>query len=324
MSARPRVLVYRAGEDDPPPGIAAVSELADVSYAPDPSALAESISRAEILFFYRADRAGLEGAYANARDLKWIQSASTGVDGLLFPELVDSGVVVTNGRGVFDESIAEWTIGAMLAFATGIVSSLADQRRAHWNDDRRTERLSGARLLIVGPGPIGRAIGRRARSLGMEVEAVGTRDREDPVLGHVFGPERLHAALGEADHVVDSLPSTAGTVHLFDEAAFASMKPGARFYNVGRGATVDEDALVAALAQGRIVGAALDVFEREPLREESPLWAMENVIVSPHICGDFEGWEHDVVSVFAQNLRRYVSGEPLENLVDKSKGHGVG
>ncbi len=321
---KPRVLVYRASEQDRPPGIAAAEELAEVAFAPDADSLSEKIGEAEVLFFYRADRASLEGAFGGAGNLKWIQSASAGVDGLLFPALVDSDVIVTNARGVFEDSIAEWTIGAMLAFATGIVTSSADQRRSYWNDDRHTERLAGSRLLVVGPGPIGRAIARRARDLGVDVEAVGTHEREDPDFGHVQGPEGFHEALDRADHVVNTLPSTSSTRRLFDAAAFSAMKPTARFYNVGRGVTVDEAALVEALSNGRIGGAALDVFEVEPLPESSALWQMENVIVSPHICGDFEGWEEADVAVFARNLRRFVSGEPLVNIVDKSKGHGAG
>jgi phosphoglycerate dehydrogenase-like enzyme len=157
----------------------------------------------------------------------------------------------------------------------------------------------------------------------MDVAAVGTRAREDQELGRVHGPETFHEALAGADHVVDALPLTGATGRLFDAGAFAAMRPGARFYNVGRGATVDEPALVAALRDGRVGGAALDVFEEEPLPIDSPLWSMPNVIVSPHICGDYAGWERDVVRVFTDNLARYVRGEPLGNLVDKTRGHGA-
>jgi phosphoglycerate dehydrogenase-like enzyme len=318
----PRVLVYRATEDDRPPGIEAAE--VEMRYAPDAAALAEGITDAEVLFFYRADKRDLAAAYPRGRDLRWIQTASAGVDGLLFPDLIGSDVVVTNARGVFDDAIAEWTVGAMLAFATGIVTSLVDQGDRRWNDDRHTRRLAGTRLLVVGPGPIGRAVARRARDLGMDVAAVGTRERDDADLGHVHGPETFYEALADADHVVDTLPLTNGTRGLFDAAAFTAMRAGARFYNVGRGATVDEPALVEALRDGRVGGAALDVFEEEPLPVDSPLWSMPNVIVSPHICGDYEGWERDVVRVFTDNLARYVRGEPLRNLVDKARGHGAG
>jgi phosphoglycerate dehydrogenase-like enzyme len=316
------VLVFRADPAAPPPGIERATELAEITFAPDPDALGERIADAEVLFFYRATRAPLLDAFPKASSLRWIQTASAGVDGLLFPDLVASDVTVTNARGVFDDSIAEWTLGVMLAFATGIVTSVRDQGDRRWNDDRRTQRLAGARLLVVGPGPIGRATARLARASGMEVEAVGTNEREDPDIGHVHGPDGFHAALARADFVLDSLPLTEQTRHRFDAAAFASMRPSARFLNVGRGATVDEAALIDALREGRIAGAGLDVFEREPLPTESPLWAMPNVVVSPHICGDYEGWERVVVNVFVDNLARYVAGEPLHNRVDKVRGHG--
>lgn len=321
---RPSVLVFRADADRPPPGIERASELAEFAYAPDPEALTERIGGAEVLYFYRASRDPLVDVFPKASELRWIQTASAGVDGLLFPELVASDVIVTNARGVFDESIGEWALGVMLAFATGIVTSIHDQLDRRWGDDRRTERLAGKRLLVVGPGPIGRATARLARAAGMEVEGVGTRERDDPDIGRVHGPDAFHGALAGADYVLDSLPLTARTRHRFDAAAFASMRPSARFLNVGRGATVDEPALVDALRSRRIAGAALDVFEQEPLPPESPLWSMPNVLVSPHICGDFEGWEIAVVNVFVDNLARYVAGEPLRNIIDKEHGHGAG
>jgi phosphoglycerate dehydrogenase-like enzyme len=320
---RPAVLVFRASEEAPPPGIDPVREMADLSYAPDPSALAERIGGADVLYYYCAPRPALADAFAKAARLRWIQAASAGLDGLLFPELVVSDVLVTNARGVFDEAIAEWALGAMLSFATGIVGSLVDQRDRLWEGDRRTVRLAGSRLVVVGPGPIGRATARLARSAGMEVEAVGTRERRDDVLGPVAGPDGFHAALGRADYVVDALPLTEATRHRFDAAAFSAMSAGARFLNVGRGATVAEPALVAALTDGRIAGAALDVFEEEPLPISSPLWSMPNVIVSPHICGDFEGWELEVTRVFIDNLARFVRGQPLRNHVDKALGYAT-
>lgn len=320
---RPSVLVFRAEEDHLPPGIERASDLAAFSYAPDPEALTERIGEAEVLFYYRASKEPLLDAFSRASKLRWIQAASAGVDGLLFPELVAADVVVTNARGVFDESIGEWALGVMLAFATGILASAYDQRDRRWGDDRRTQRLAGGRLLVVGPGPIGRATARRARTAGMEVEAVGTRERDDRDLGRVHGPDEFHAALGRADYILDSLPLTPQTHHHFDAAAFGSMKTSARFLNVGRGATVDEPALVDALGSGRIAGAALDVFETEPLPGDSPLWSMPNVLVSPHICGDFDGWEAEIVNVFVDNLARYVAGKPLRNTVDKVRGHGA-
>ncbi|HUL85110.1 MAG TPA: D-2-hydroxyacid dehydrogenase, partial [Actinomycetota bacterium] len=255
--------------------------------------------------------------------LRWIQSASDGVDQLLFPGLAERGVVVTNARGIFDDAIAEWVIGAILAMATGLAGSIVAQHERRWTHDRRTERLAGRRLLAVGPGPLGRAAARRGHDLGMTVSAVGRAPRADDLFDRIGGPEDFHAMLGEADVVLDVLPLTAETRHRFDAAAFAAMRPTARFVNVGRGGTVDEAALIDALRRGAIGGAALDVFEEEPLPASSPLWSFPAVIVSPHLCGDFEGWEAEVVALFVDNLGRFARGEPLRNAVDLTLGFGV-
>jgi phosphoglycerate dehydrogenase-like enzyme len=316
--------VFRAAADRPPPGVERGTEFADLRFAPDAAALEDAIAEAEVLFMYQAPREALVEAFPKASTLRWIQTGSAGVDGLLFPELVASDVIVTNARGVFDDAIAEWALGMMLAFATGIVRSVRDSVEHRWDSDRRTERLAGTRLVVVGPGPIGHAAARLARAAGMGVEAVGTRDRDDPILGRVHGPAAFHEALARADYVLNALPLAPGTRHRFDAGAFAAMKPSARFLNVGRGKTVDERALIEALDAGRLAGAGLDVFETEPLPPESPLWSMPNVVISPHICGDYEGWEAVVVDVFVDNLARYAAGEPLHNLVDKERGHGAG
>jgi phosphoglycerate dehydrogenase-like enzyme len=198
------------------------------------------------------------------------------------------------------------------------------QTQHRWDDDRGTERLAGQRLLVLGPGPIGRATARRARDLGMSVAGVGRAPRPDDLFERVGGPDDVHAMLADADVVFDALPLTPGTRHYVDAGAFGAMRPTARFLNVGRGGTVDEAALIDALATGRLAGAALDVFEVEPLPEHSPLWSMPNVIVSPHICGDFDGWEAASVAILLDNLGRFVRDEPLRNLVDTTLGFGVG
>ena len=324
MSERPVVVVVGADAGSPPPGIEAAGDVVELRYASDAETLGRLVGDADALFAWRSDPAWLPAAWPPPPGLRWIQSASAGVDMLLFPELIASEIVVTNARGVFEEPIAEWVIGAMLALVTGLHRSIVDQQRGEWTSGRATQRLAGARLVVAGPGPIGKATATRALSLGMSVALVGRQPRSHETFGDVLGAHQLHGALADADHVLDALPLTDATRGMFDAAAFAAMPSRCRFYNVGRGGTVDEPALVEALRSGTIAGAALDVFAEEPLPPESPLWTMPNVIVSPHVSGDAEGWERRVVEIFVENARRFAAGQPLENLVDKQAGHGVG
>lgn len=322
MSDAPLVVVLgEAG--DPPPGIEAAEADVRLRYAAGTDELAASGPEAEAVYFWDGERGQLAAAWPRLERIRWIQTASAGVDGLLFPELVESDVAVTNARGVFDEPIAEWVIGMLLAFSSDTLRTLALQREARW-EHRETRRLAGSRLVVIGPGPIGRATARMARSLGMEVSAVGRTAREDPDLGPVAPVERLHEVLATADHVLNALPLAPGTAGLFDAAAFAAMPSSATFVNVGRGPTVDEPALIEALRTGTIAAAALDVFAQEPLPPESPLWSLPNVVVSPHMCGDARGWEQEVVAIFVDNAGRWARGEPLRNLVDTRLGFGVG
>lgn len=320
---RPTVVVMGATAEEPPPGIDEAATMADVSFAASASALAEAIADTDAVFAWHSVRELLPEVWPKAGRLRWIQSASDGVDWLLFPELVDSDVVVTNARGIFDRAIAEYVVGLMLAFAKDLLGVFEGHREREWRH-RPTELLAGKRLLVAGVGPIGRAIGRAGRDLGMEVRGVGRRARSgDDVFQSIAGTDGLAAAAGWADYVVDALPATPATRHLFDASVFDSMRRSARFINVGRGTTVVEGALIDAIREERIGGAALDVFEREPLPSDSPFWELPNTIVSPHMSGDFEGWLEAVVRLFVENLRRFVAGRPLLNVVDKREGYVV-
>ena len=254
-------------------------------------------------------------------DLRWVHIASAGVDRLLFPELAASDVVVTNSRRIFDEPIAEYVLGLVLCFAKDLHTTLRLQGRRRWQH-RETERITGAHALVVGTGPIGRAIGRRLRAAGLTVRGLGRTGRSaDPDLGDVRPFADLHEALGEADYVVLAAPLTDLTRGMIDAAALARMRPATRLINVGRGQLVIEDALVGALREGRIAGAALDVFATEPLAESSPLWDLPNVIISPHMSGDARGWHDRLVELFTDNLARYRDGRELRNVVDKRRGY---
>jgi phosphoglycerate dehydrogenase-like enzyme len=306
-------------EESLPPGMAAVEDSVEVRYA-DRTELAAALPGATALFVWDFFSTALRAAWPAAHRLRWVHVASAGVDRLLFPDLVASPVVVTNSRGVFDRAIAEYVLGLVLAVAKDLPATLALQRHGVWRH-RETRRIDGGTALVVGTGSIGRACAALLSAAGLRVTGVGRTARDDPELGHVHGPEDLHRLLAGADYVVVAAPLTADTRGLFDAAAFAAMAPTAWLVNIGRGAIVVESDLVAALDGGRLAGAALDVFAEEPLPAGHPFWARPDVIVSPHMSGDFVGWHQALVDVFRENLARWQAGQPLHNQVDKTAGY---
>lgn len=251
----------------------------------------------------------------------WVHTPSAGVDRLL-PELAESpGTVITNARGVFDQPIAEYVAGLVLAMAKDFHGSWELQRERRWRH-RETIRVGGTRAVVVGSGPIGRAIGRTLTGLGVTVDLVGRREREgDPEFGRVHGIGSLGQLLGTADWVICVAPLTEESRGLFGAEAFGQMKPEARFINVGRGQHVVEDELVDALSRHRIAGAALDVFAEEPVQEDSRLWDVPGLLISPHMSGDTLGWRNDLAEQFLDNYDRWEAGEPLMNVVDKRLGY---
>ncbi|MGW7516049.1 D-2-hydroxyacid dehydrogenase [Streptomyces sp. NPDC054796] len=288
----------------------------------DEKSLATHLPEADVLlvwdFLSDAVREAWPGGGPRPR---WVHTPSAGVDRLL-PELSASpDTVVTNARGVFDQPIAEYVAGLVLAMAKDFPGSWELQRRRTWRH-RETIRVGGTRALVVGSGPIGRTIGRTLMALGVTVDLVGRTARDtDPEFGRVHGNAALPTLLGEADWVVCVAPLTEESRGLFDAAAFSRMKPGARFINVGRGQHVVEDDLVEALRAERIAGAALDVFAQEPLADGSPLWDVPGLLVSPHMSGDTLGWRDDLAEQFLDNFDRWEAGEPLLNVVDKGLGY---
>lgn len=313
------MLVVLCG-DKRPPGMDGIEKVAVVRYT-EANELADSLRGADALFVYDFLSTAVPGAWAAADRLRWLHIASAGVDPVLFPALVESDVVLTNSRGVFDDSIAEYVLGVVLAFAKDFARSLVLQSETRWKH-RETERIAGREVLVVGTGPIGRAIARLLRAAGMRVSGAGRSAREgDPDFGTVHASSELGEYLPSADYVVAVAPLTEQTKGLFDASAFAAMKPSARFVNVGRGELVVTGDLIEALRSGKIAGAALDVFETEPLPADNPLWAMDNVLISPHMSGDFAGWRDTLVEVFTANFHRWAAGEPLRNVVDKKLGY---
>lgn len=253
--------------------------------------------------------------------LEWIQTNSIGVNAVATSEIAAAGVMITNARGLFEQPIAEFVLASLLLHVKGLRRTLDDQRRQVWNQ-RTTGRLRGRRVLVVGAGGVGGRIALLLRAAGMQVEIVARTAREhggvlDSVpLGPVYGTQDLLERLPLADDVVLAAPLTEETQGLVGRTEIAAMRGGAHFVNVGRGALVDEDALIEALSSGKLGAATLDVFQDEPLLPGHPFWTMDNVIVSPHQSGDFHGWKRIAVELFVRNIRRWVAGEELENRVN--------
>ena len=320
MSERTTMVIQGVESAGEVPGLEAIEADAAFRCASGLDALRDALPGAEVLLGWSFAAGDIRQAFECADRLRWIQWGGAGVDAALFPALVESDVVLTNVRGVFDQAMAEYTLGMILAFAKDFRRTRALQRERTWSH-RLTEKVAGTRALVVGAGSIGREIARTLRAAGIEIEVVGRNARGgDPDFGRVHGSEDLDRLLGSADWVVLITPLTAGTRGMFDAARFAAMKPTARFFNLGRGALVDEPAMIEALENRVIAGAGLDVFAEEPLPATNPLWGMENVLVSPHMSGDFHGHKVAMAEVFIENFRRYRAGEPLVNAVDKRLG----
>jgi phosphoglycerate dehydrogenase-like enzyme len=267
--------------------------------------------------------------FNSARKLRWIHSPAAAVHELMFPELINSDVILTNAREIHAPVVAEHAMALLLALAKKLPEAVRLQQKRVWGQENlwhsrpRPRELAGATLGIVGLGSIGRLLARHASGLGMRVIAVREHAQGGAVGGvvHVFSSLELHALLAESDYVVLAAPVTAATRCMINAAALAKMKPDACLINVSRGALVDEAALISALRDQRIGGAALDVFAEEPLPSDSPLWDLENLLVTPHTAGMTDKLWHRHYAQISENLRRYLNREPLLSVVDKKKGY---
>jgi phosphoglycerate dehydrogenase-like enzyme len=258
-----------------------------------------------------------------ARRVKWIHVLSAGVDKILFPELIESQTPLTNGRGVFKDSLAEFSIASILFFAKDLRRLVSSQEAGKW-EQFDVVQIRGLTLGVVGYGEIGRETGRLARALGMKVVAArrrATLSANDGDLERAYPPEGLREMLSVSDYVVVSTPLTGETRGLIGDAELRAMKSSGVIINVGRGPVIVEPALIAALTEKRIRGAALDVFDVEPLPAGHAFYRLDNVLLSPHSADHVVGWADSAMNQFIENFERYRSGQPLENLVDKKAGY---
>jgi phosphoglycerate dehydrogenase-like enzyme len=295
-----------------------------VVHLPDYARLAEELPDTDIFVGYSLRPEQLK----IAAKLKWIHSTAAGVSQLMYPELRNSGVLVTNPSGVFSTPMAEHIMGMMLALARNFPDSVREQDRCHWAQQEITDRpqrlteLNGQLLLIVGFGSIGHKLARRAKAFDMRVWGVTRSGRGDAKLAERVVPiSELHHVLPEADYVVIAAPETAETKKLIGQRELALMRPGARLVNASRGTLLDEAALIRALEAGRLAGAALDVAETEPLPPESPLWKAPRVFITPHTSAMSDRLWTRQAEMLVDLLEHWFDGKEMYNVVDVKYGY---
>jgi phosphoglycerate dehydrogenase-like enzyme len=278
------------------------------------------LAQSEVLYDF--PRSHVEDLVRVAPKLRWVQASMAGAGEIAERAgLQNTDVTITTASGVYSGPLAEFVMMALLTHTKDLDRLRRDKAEKRWREVH-TETLHGKTLCVVGLGNIGRAVAERARPFGLRVVGVKRTVQEDDVAwdyaDDLYAARDLHPALREADYVVVTLPGTPETYRLLDAEAISTMKKGAYFANVGRGKVVDEGALIEALRSGHLSGAALDVFEEEPLPQESPLWDLGNVIVSPHSTDNVPGLTNELqTELFCDNLRRYLEGEPLRNELNK-------
>jgi phosphoglycerate dehydrogenase-like enzyme len=289
-----------------------------------PGAFENTAPEAEVILNWELSGTALRQILGICPRLRWVHTRAAGLDNLLFPALIESPAQLTNGSGVFSQSLGEFALAAILYFAKDLRRMIRSQEAGAWAPFD-VEEISRQTVGIVGYGDIGRAVASRVRAMGMHVLAVKRHappsSGGDAMVSEVYGPEGLLEMLSRSDYVVVAAPLTPETRGMIGGPAFTAMKPGAVIVNVGRGPVIDEAAMIRALTEKRIKGAALDVFDREPLPADHPFYKLENVLLSPHCADHTADWEANAMRFFLVQFERFRKGEPLLNVVDKKLGY---
>ncbi len=286
----------------------------------DSEEFAEQLKEADVILHGGRE---IDPHIASNGRLKWLQTWYAGINGLPLEALQKHDVKVTNAKGVHTYSASETVFALLLGFTRKIHTYVRQQQQKIWDDDGITDEIHEKTMGIIGAGVIGKEVAKIAKAFGMKVLGVRQSGKAEENMDHMYTPDQLKEVLPQCDVVVIILPLTNGTKNLFAAREFAQMKKGAFFINIGRGPIVNEADLIAALEQGQIAGAGLDVFATEPLPKDSPLWDMENVIITPHTAGVTGNYERRLMEdVFLPNLRKFVAGDqPTLNLIDYGKGY---
>jgi phosphoglycerate dehydrogenase-like enzyme len=287
-------------------------------------AFARAAPEASIIFNWSGSGALLREVLGMCPTVRWVHCRAAGLDDLLSSELVDHPAPLTNGSGVFSPPLGEFVLGAILYFAKDFRRLIRNQEAGVWEPFDVAE-VAGQTAGIVGYGDIGRAVAMRLKAMGMNILAsrrsTPAADGTDPLVSKYYGPDKLAEMIPRCDYVVVTAPLTAETRGMIGAREFAAMKPAAVVINVGRGAVIDEPAIIQALTAKRILGAALDVFSTEPLPAGHPFFKMENVLLSPHSTDHTRDWLERAMQFFLTQFERFAKGEPLLNVVDKKRGY---
>jgi len=265
----------------------------------------------------------LREVFRKCPKVRWVHTRSAGVEGLLFPELVESSVTLTNGTGTFSPSLGEFVLAAILYFAKDLRRMIRNQAAGVW-EPFDVMPISDQTLGIIGYGDIGHAVASRVRPMGMRILAIKRHVpalHKDELVEQIYSPDRRIEMLSRCDYVVATAPLTSETRGMIGEPEFAALKPNAVVINVGRGPVIDEEALIRALSEGRIKGAALDVFNHEPLPKDHPFYKLENVLLCPHCADHTHDWLDNAMQLFIAQFERFRRGQPLMNVVDKKLGY---
>lgn len=319
-----QILVLTAAGDEKIPFLAELRDAATIVVGDSPGEFTNAALEAEVILNWSGSLELLREVFLMSRRVRWVHSRSAGLEQVLFPELIKSDVILTNGSGVFSPSLGEFALAAILYFAKDFRRTIRNQIAGVWQPFDVTM-VAGQTLGIIGYGSIGREVAIRARALGMNVlglrRDMSRRSQGDSLVDQFYSSDQRLEMISRCDYLVLALPMTEQTRRFFADAEFAAMKQNAVLINIGRGPTVDEPSMIKALLENRIRGAALDVFDQEPLPQGHPFYSMENVLLSPHCADHTPDWLDNAMRFFLAQLERFKHGDTLLNVVDKAMGY---